>query len=204
MKLKFFRQLLIKDSYTHIFILDVIYKGISGIDVAKKIREQYKESFIVFVTKHIELMHMVINQNIMPSGFIGKPINENDMRKALYNIFEYCKENIRANVQTLTISTNSAVYKIPYDEIIYIESINKKIFIYSDTQRISCYNSLYILEEELGEEFIRCHKSFIINKNKIKNVYFDEMVIEMLNGSKISMSRTYKSNVKKMYRIGDI
>jgi len=192
----------IKDNYTYLFILDVIYKKINGLDIAKKIRRQYKDVFIVFVTRHIELLCMVINQNIMPSGFISKPINEIDMRKTLFNVFDYYKENCKTMVRTLTISTGSAVYKIPYNEIIYIESFNKKIFIYSDTQRISCYNSLQELQEELGKNFIRCHKSFIINKEKIKNIFFSDMIIEMCNGSKIAMSRTYKNEIKKLAKQG--
>ena len=99
----------------------------------------------------------------------------------------------------LTVSAGSAVYKIPYSEIIYIESLNKKIYIYSILKRISCYNSLQALETELGEMFIRCHKSYIVNKAKIKNIFFSEMIIEMTDGSRISMSRTYKSEIKRLY-----
>ena len=135
----------IKDNYTYLFILDVIYKNINGLDIAKKIRRQYKDVFIIFVTMHIELMYLAINQNIMPSGFIEKPINENDMRKAIFNIFDYYKENNKTQGQALTINIGSTVYKIPYDEIIYIEALNKKILIYSDAQRICCYNSLKFL-----------------------------------------------------------
>jgi len=193
----------IKDNYTYLFILDVIYKNISGLDIAKKIRRQYKEVFIIFVTGHIELLCKVINQNIMPSGFISRPINENDMRKILFNVFDYYKESGKTMIQTLTINIGSNVYRIPFNEIIYIESLNKKILIYSDTIRISCYNSLQMLEKELGSSFIRCHKSFIINKKRIKNILFTEMIIEMDNGSKISMSRTYKNEVKKLVQEGD-
>ncbi len=192
----------IKDNYTYIFILDVIYKNISGLDIAKKIRRQYKEVFIIFITGHIELLYMVINQNIMPSGFIEKPLNENDVRKALFNIFDYYSENNKKIIQTLTVNTGAAVYRIPYDEIIYIEALNKKIFIYSDTQRVSCYNSLQALEGELGKSFIRCYKSFIVNKNRIKNIFFAEMTVEMSNGSRISMSRTYKSEMKRLTQEG--
>ncbi len=188
----------IKDNYTYLFLLDVIYADVNGIEIAKRLRKQYKDVFIVFITNHTELMSMVVNQNIMPSGFLAEPASENDIKMMLLGIFDYTKIGGKTEANTLTLSTGSAVYKIRYDEIIFIEALNKKIYIYTETQRISCYNSLYGLEEELGSGFIRCHKSFIVNKDKIKNVYMAEMYIEMTNGSRVSMSRTYKSAVREM------
>lgn len=188
----------IKDNYTYLFLLDVIYGSVNGIEIAKRLRRQYKNIFIVFITNHTELMSMVINQNIMPSGFLAETAGENDIKMMLLGIFDYTRMSEKTESNTLTLSTGSAVYKIRYDEIIFIEALNKKIYIYTETQRISCYNSLYGLEEELGSGFIRCHKSFIVNKDKIKNVHMAEMYIEMTNGSKVSMSRTYKNIVKEM------
>ena len=71
----------VKDNYTYIFILDVIYKNFNGINIAKRIRKQFKDVFIIFITRHVELMYMVVNQNIMPSGFFGKPASESDIRR---------------------------------------------------------------------------------------------------------------------------
>jgi len=188
----------IRDEYTYLFFLDVIYSNTTGIDIARKIREQRKRAFIVFVTAHVELLYMLVNQNIMPSGFISKPADENDIRKAVLSVLDYYNTDRRSNLKSITISTGSAVYKISYDEIIYIEALNKKINIYTDKQRISCYNSLSALSNELGESFLRCHNSYIINKQKVKSVHLPEQYIEMENGSRISISRTYKTEVKKL------
>lgn len=190
----------INDNYTYLFILDVIYKDINGIEIARKLRGQYKDIYIVFITGHIELMHMVINQNIMPSGFLSKPVSENDIRMVLLEIFEYSKGGSKTAVDTLTVNTGSVVYKIRHNEIIFIESLNKKIYIYTETRRISCYGSLYGLMEELGEGFIRCHKSYIINKAKIKNIFMAQMYIEMSNGNRVAMSRTYKNAVREIIK----
>lgn len=186
----------IKDNYTYLVFLDIIYEDVSGIEIAKKLRSQYKDVFIIFITRHIELMYMVVNQNIMPSGFLAKPINQNEVKMLLLNIFDYSKAENKTEISTLTVRTGSAIYKIRYDEIIFIEALNRKIYIYTDSQRISFNGSLYSLEEELGENFLRCHKSYIVNKNKIKNVHIGNMYIEMTNGSKVLMSKAHKKAVK--------
>ena len=186
----------INDNYTYLIFLDIIYENISGIEIAKKLRSQYKDVFIIFVTKHVELVYMVINQNIMPSGFLSKPINQTEVKMLLLNIFDYSKAENKTEISTLTIRTGSAIYKIRYDEIVFIEALNRKIYIYTESQRIIFNGSLYALEEELGEDFLRCHKSYIVNKNKIKNIHVGDMYIEMTNGNKVSMSKAHKKAVK--------
>lgn len=192
----------IKDDNTYIFILDTIYKAVSGIDIARRLRKQYKNIYIIFLTQHLELVNSAINYNIMPSGVFNKEADESEIKKALMNIYEYCLEDTRIAAATLTINTGSTVYKVKYDEIVYIESLNKKIHIYTNTQRISCYHSLQTLVEELGDGFIRCHKSYIINKKKIKNIHTKDMSVEMDNGSMIAISRTYKSGLKDVMKWG--
>ncbi|MGN1318654.1 MAG: LytR/AlgR family response regulator transcription factor [Lachnospirales bacterium] len=194
----------INDNYVYIFFLDVIYDKINGIDIAGRLRRQHRNIYIIFYTEHIELLYMVINQNLMPSGFLAKPVNDNDLKKILFTVYDYCIDDIKDETATLIVSTGSAVYKIRYDEIIYIEALNKKIYIYTETQRICFYDSLQNLCERLGKDFLRCHKSFVVNKEKIKNVYTKEMYLEMSNGSRIAMSRTYKSEIKDNMKRGII
>ena len=84
------------------------------------------------------------------------------------------------------------IYKIEYDQIMYVESFQKKIYIWTKNQRIGYYDKLSSLEEKLGEGFFRCHRSYIVNLNNISKVNFPDMVIEMKNKAKIPISRAQK------------
>lgn len=192
------------ERYTYLFFLDITYKAISGIDIALKLRLQYKDIYIVFVTTYPNLVYMAINQNVMPSGFLTKPPVENELKRVFMSVYEYYKNNKQLARSMLTIAVGSDVYKFFYDEIYYIESLNKKINIYTKSKRVSCYSSLSYLQEELGNEFIRCHKSFLINKKRIKNVFLSNMIIEMEDGSMVSISRTYKSAIKEFVNGGGV
>lgn len=180
--------------------MDLVYGSISGIDLANRLRKQYKNIYLVFVTECYELISAVINQNLMPSGFLSKKTNQEEIQKVLLNIYNYCSADDKVAGATITISTGSAVYRIRYDDILYLESLNKKINVYTQNKRISCYSSLQTLGEELGEDFIRCHKSYIINKSKIKELYTRDMYVELSNGSKIPISRTYKTDIVNLYK----
>ncbi|MCD7905470.1 MAG: response regulator transcription factor [Clostridiales bacterium] len=187
----------IKDNYIYLFILDTVYKEVSGVDIALRLRSQHKEVYVLFITERLELLYPVINQNIMPSGFLRKPADENDLRKIISCVVDFYKEGSAKTIKTITVNTGSAVYKISHNEIVYIEALNKKIHIYTETNRISCYHSLQALENELKEGFVRCHKSYIINKGKIKNIYSAQMYVEMTDGNRIPISKTYKHNLRE-------
>ncbi|MBO4346919.1 MAG: LytTR family transcriptional regulator DNA-binding domain-containing protein [Lachnospiraceae bacterium] len=84
--------------------------------------------------------------------------------------------------------------------IYYIESVDKRTFVYT---KENCYESklrLYELEESLGSYFLRISKSMIVNLKKIKSVKSDlsgRMEASMLNGEKIVISRSYVKEIKR-------
>ena len=84
--------------------------------------------------------------------------------------------------------------------IYYIESVDKKSFVYS---RTNCYETrlrLYELEESLGAYFSRISKSMIVNLKKIKCVRSDlsgRMEATLLNDEKIVISRGYVKDIKR-------
>lgn len=194
----------VDERYTYLFFLDITYKNISGIDIALKLRAQYKDIYIVFVTVHPELMYMALSRNIMPSGYLTKPPIEKELETVFETVYEYYRNNKRLSKSMLTITVGSVVYRFFHDEIYYIEALNKKINIYTKSKRVSCYSSLSYLQEELGTGFVRCHKSFIINKSKIKGIFLSEMMIEMEDESRVLISRSYKNVIKEMVNGGEV
>ena len=82
----------------------------------------------------------------------------------------------------------------------YMESVDKKTFVYS---RSNCYETrlrLYELEDTLGAYFRRISKSMIVNLKKIKCVKSDlsgRMEATLLNDEKIVISRGYVKEIKR-------
>ena len=82
----------------------------------------------------------------------------------------------------------------------YMESVDKKTFVYS---RSNCYETrlrLYELEDTLGAYFLRISKSMIVNLKKIKCVKSDlsgRMEATLLNDEKIVISRGYVKEIKR-------
>ena len=86
------------------------------------------------------------------------------------------------------------------NKIYYIESVDKKTFIYTKEECFETKYRLYELEEILSNNFLRCSKAMICNIRKIKSVKSDfngRMNAELLNGEQIVISRSYVKDLKK-------
>ena len=85
-------------------------------------------------------------------------------------------------------------------QIYYIESVDKRTFVYT---RDGCYESrdrLYELEEKLGTYFVRNSKSMIVNLRKVRNVSAEpggRMVAFLLNDERVIISRSYVKDIKR-------
>lgn len=122
-----------------------------------------------------------------------KAVNETDDIKAAIEILE-------GGVKKLALLKDGKTVLLEISFIYYIESVDKRTFVYT---KENCYESklrLYELEESLGSYFLRISKSMIVNLKKIKSVKSDlsgRMEASMLNGEKIVISRSYVKEIKR-------
>ena len=85
-------------------------------------------------------------------------------------------------------------------QIYYIESVDKRKYVYT---KGDCYESrdrLYELEEKLGIYFVRISKAMIVNLRKIRNVSAEpggRMTAVLLNDERVIISRSYVKELKR-------
>ena len=86
---------------------------------------------------------------------------------------------------------------IEYSAIYFFEARNKKIYLNTGAREYGFYSTIEQLQEELGEQFIRCHRGFLVNQKKIERGVFAKNLIVLTDGYEIPVSRTYKSILKE-------
>jgi two-component system response regulator AgrA len=59
------------------------------------------------------------------------------------------------------------------------------------------YDTLDQLEERLADRFLRCHRSYLVNKSKVNKVYLSQNLLLLNSGEEIPLSRSYKPVVKQ-------
>ncbi|MCI8895648.1 MAG: LytTR family transcriptional regulator [Lachnospiraceae bacterium] len=86
------------------------------------------------------------------------------------------------------------------DQIYYVESVDKRTYVYTKDQCFESKSRIYELEEELDSNFLRCAKAMIVNLRKIRSVkseYNGRMLAQLLNGETIVVSRSYVKDLKR-------
>lgn len=177
-----------------IYILDIETPSRSGIDVARKIRENDVDSVIIFITGHEELGLTLLKNEIMFLSFINK--FDDYENRLITSIKKGIKMLNRKNI--LRFEEHSNIYTISMDDILYItrDSVERKCIIKTNYVEIKTYKPLASILKLLDDRFIQTHRACIVNKDKV--VKIDKMRKEILfdNGTTINLlSKNYKWKV---------
>ncbi|WP_416829024.1 LytTR family DNA-binding domain-containing protein [Ectobacillus polymachus] len=102
----------------------------------------------------------------------------------------------------VTVKLNDRYVPVSLQKVIYVEAKDRRTFVYSEeyvgTHKYSLQEFEYFLPKDI---FIRCHRSFIVNVNFIKEIFPDihsTFILVMKNGIKIPVSQTYSSYFRKI------
>lgn len=109
--------------------------------------------------------------------------------------------SLRVYDRKITGTKDGGTFIVDVSEILYLESVDKKTFFYTEEAVFETPLKLYELEERLGKsDFFRASKSAIINFNQIRSLRPDfggRMIVQMRNGEKLYVSRQYVPVLKK-------
>ena len=94
----------------------------------------------------------------------------------------------------LEIVSNRKMTKIPYDEIIYIESFSDYIKVITINEEVVSKDKISRIDKILPDIFLRIHRSFIVNTDRIKEVSFDELKVDDV---RLNIGRSYRKVVKE-------
>ncbi|MDL2238511.1 LytTR family DNA-binding domain-containing protein [Christensenellaceae bacterium OttesenSCG-928-K19] len=173
-----------------IVFLDIFLPGISGVDVARKIREADPDCILLFTT--VSLDHALDGFEVQASGYVVKPIDQEKMDKALY----MCREVLSKNGRTIEIpSGRDGSLSLPLGNILYIEVYGKFSLFHMQGGVFEARQPLDEIEQRLGGiPFLRCHRSYIVNMNYVDEIDAESFV--MKNGDLVPMRKNGRREVK--------
>lgn len=147
-----------------VLFLDIDFKnnGKNGIDFAKDLRKINKNFYLVFLSAHQRYLHVSLTAKIF--DYLVKPIN----RDTMSDIVARLKDEFTSN-NTLFLHLNKWEF-VKTDDIFYIEKSGKKSIIITDVIKFTTNKGLNTLLAELPSNFLRCHKSYILNSDKILSI----------------------------------
>lgn len=170
-----------------LLFLDIQMPELSGINVAKIVKPKTE---VVFTTAYSQYAIDGFDLNVL--DYLLKPITFERFKQAIDKAKEYFQ--IQHQEDTLTIKSGYDLHKIRLNDILFIEGSSEYVTFQTTELRIMSYQTLKSLEISLPQrQFMRVHRSFIVNKDKVKALKGKQILIE---NHKIPVSETYLENVK--------
>jgi DNA-binding LytR/AlgR family response regulator len=178
-----------------IAILDIrMEKELDGLEIGEFIQNNYKLPFI-FITAHsdIEMIKKIIKTK--PVGYITKPFKKSDLFANINLAIEQLTTNNK-----LFIKDGYSTHVININEIVYIESEGNYINIFTSGKKyLSRQNMESVLLDLDSNDFLKIHRSYIINLNKVKKYSSKEVIINEIT---LPISKTfYDVFIEKMKKI---
>lgn len=174
-----------------LILLDIEMPGVTGMEIAEKIKPFLPNVKIIFITSHIEYAIDAFELSVF------RYVPKNDIDKRLPSAIRDALKLIELEEgKVYTIQTNSRFEKIPYREIYYIEREGKNASITTVRGVSKVRKSLQQVYEELGaEEFIYIDRGCIVNLIHIMQIK-DGMAV-LNNNSVLPISRSHLQGVKE-------
>lgn len=176
-------ELLKYRNHIDILFLDIQMKNIDGMETAKKLRQSDFKGFLIFVTILKELVFRAFE--VQAFDYLLKPIGEECFLKTMYRLLD-CIKNAKNENLLIRIGYESRL--IPFDDIVFCEVIDRKIYLHLlSSEVIGYYEKIEDLEKRLSKCFYKCHRSFLVNLKYVRS--YKNGVVFMEDGKEIPVSR---------------
>ena len=148
---------------TDVIILDINLKSSkNGIDLAEEIRKRNNNAYIIFTTGHLEFA--MVAYKVKTFDYIAKPITMERLEETITRLYNDIYSQPK---KFLKIDNKNTI--IDESEINYIKRDGMKIVFCTDSRDYEIYSSFNKIQDTLPKNFVRCHKSYIANLDKVSN-----------------------------------
>lgn len=155
------------------------------------------------VVKKGSRVEMLMDDSIFGVSYygIGYPIELNEKKGAFVIILPTTYHFLKKETLTfLTGKINNSWCPVPLEKVTYIESQQKKTWFYADDEMYSIIYTLKELSYLLPNNFLRIHRSYIVNIQSIVEISrdFSSMIqLTLKDGTVLPVSQTYTNQVRK-------
>ena len=175
-----------------IIIFDIDMPGINGIDTARKLRETDSNVTIIFVTNIAQ--YAINGYEVDAVDYILKPVSYYDFSMKFHRTVAKAaqkKEHI------IKVETAEGTRKLRLPALVYVEVLSHYLYFHTTKRDYRSRGNISDVEKELEKyNFVRIHRSYIVNLRYVNKVLSKEVTV----GDKVlPVSRNYKEKLKEEY-----
>ena len=163
-----------------VLFLDIEMGDMSGVELAKRLRQMGAGLQIVFLTGYME--YIAEGYDVEALHYLIKPVAQ----EKLGAVLERAVERLKTRENVLLLSLSDGVVRLPLYEIRYLEVMKNYVTLHA-VEEYSVKRSLSELTKELDESFYRIHRSYIVNLRFVKRITRTEVTLK--DGAALPLSR---------------
>ncbi len=178
----------ISSLHIELLILDINMPVIDGIELLKFCKQKPE---VIFMANSKKDAYKAIKHH--PVDYLVKPIDPKEFEDAIVKAVKVIEKNRLQNQQNeayLHVTSDAQKQRIKLNDILWIEALGDYVCIITQNKKIVVHSTMYSFEQKLPEkQFVRIHKSYIVNQNKILS--YNSKEVDLM-GKKLPLSRSKK------------
>ncbi len=171
--------------------IDLGIEECNGIQLVRELFPMGSPTQVIYVTGFIEYCTRVYETGHI--YFLTKPVKADELYAAIARALALLRQ---AEEHSIFVRVGNSIVRIQPGTIRYIESNRRKLSIVSDQGVIETYAPLPFMAQKLRYGFLQCHKSFLVNMERISELRSDSFLL--LSGETVPISqKRYKASRKE-------
>jgi len=205
---------LINKHQPDLIFLDIEMPILNGFEMLAKLSDHQPK--VVFTTAYDQYAIKAFDEGSI--DYLLKPIELERLDKTIHKLkqtnlakpaiaIEDLLQQIKGKtaIKTLTVKLGDKILLIKIDDIIHIQAEDKYVFLHTnDGKKHLTDYTLSVLETKLPDDFLRIHRSDIINTNQITEIrrgFNGALIFVMGNGAKVTSSRSNSESLRARFGI---
>ena len=175
-----------------ILLTEVELRGRNSIDIIGRHLKASSPLQVIYVTAQIEYCSQVYETR--HSGFLLKPVNLDLFQKAVARAMESLRQ---AKATGIAVQRGGTIHVVSSVCLLYMESRGRVVRLCTDEEILESYDKLDTLTGQMDERFLQCHKSYVVNMDRVRQFQGDRFLME--NGVEIPISQSRRKDVRQRF-----
>lgn len=174
-----------------ILFLDIKMGAMDGLTMAKKLRQDNEIVQIVFITGFAD--YIADGYEVSALHYLMKPVN----RDKLFAVLDRAVAALQKTEKSILLPIGGETLRLSTSRIQYVESFSHNAAIVTETDILQVKMPISELAKLLGEAFIRCHRSYLVNLEHIARLSRTEVFLD--SNKTLPLSRSAAPLVHKAF-----
>ena len=183
----------LKEEQWDVLFLDIEMPNINGVEVGTRVREQLQNYGLKIIYVSSQRGYAMDLFKVDTFDFLIKPVKYEELEEVMNKLMN----TLNRSGEMFVYHKKGQTARCKMEDILYFESQLKKTIVVTRQKTDEFYASLKDIYEELKDKrFFYCHKSILVNYDRVAEFHYDKLVLD--NGEELEISQAKRKEVRRL------